>query len=350
MDFFSPSKSKHFKSSKYTGDTVIPKYYNILYQNVRGLRTKTTQFLSLLESSAADIFAITETGCNESICDSEISLPGYQILRCDRTDGRKHGGVLLVATPRFELRRLQVPGDIIVDSQQFELICASVYKHNRFLFVCCVLYIPPKANETEYMVMFNILEKFCIKYRSNIVILGDFNLVSCKSIVNSYFEYFVAFCEVTQCNMVPNCNNRQLDLVLSGRSGVLVCAAEEGLRPVDVYHPPLAVAVDVATQAQSSPVLHSAAADLAHAQDSQHLNPYKRWNFHKVDFNYLYYLIGRIHWEEMYSMQVPEEVLNFFYTKMNEVFDTCAPIKKQNNRNNRYNYPVWYTSDIIRYY
>ncbi|KAJ8727745.1 hypothetical protein PYW07_001864 [Mythimna separata] len=43
--------------------------------------------------------------------------------------------------------------------------------------------------------------------------------------------------------MVPNCNNRQLDLVLSGRSGVTVCAADEGLQPVDAYHPPLAVGV-----------------------------------------------------------------------------------------------------------
>ncbi|KAF9807027.1 hypothetical protein SFRURICE_011171 [Spodoptera frugiperda] len=58
-----------------------------------------------------------------------------------------------------------------------------------------------------------------------------------------------------------------------------VCAAEEGLQPVDAYHPPLAVAVDVATYAQFSPI--PAEDDLAHAQNPELFNPYKRWNFHK---------------------------------------------------------------------
>lgn len=55
----------------------------ILYQNVRGLRTKTTQIISFLQPSESDLFAITETGCNASVDDAEIVPPGFQILRCD---------------------------------------------------------------------------------------------------------------------------------------------------------------------------------------------------------------------------------------------------------------------------
>ncbi|CAH2097372.1 unnamed protein product [Euphydryas editha] len=59
--------------------------------------------------SEANLFAITETGCNDSVHDSELIPPGYHIIRCDRADGRKQGGACLVATPRFELRRMAIP-------------------------------------------------------------------------------------------------------------------------------------------------------------------------------------------------------------------------------------------------
>ncbi|KAF9797206.1 hypothetical protein SFRURICE_006188 [Spodoptera frugiperda] len=49
-----------------------------LYQNVRGMRTKTTHFLSWLASSSFDIFSITESGLNEGIHDAEHG--------CDRAD------------------------------------------------------------------------------------------------------------------------------------------------------------------------------------------------------------------------------------------------------------------------
>ncbi|KAI8442393.1 hypothetical protein MSG28_005910, partial [Choristoneura fumiferana] len=114
-----------------------------------------------------------KTGLNDSIFDAEIVPPGFQVLRCDRTDGRKQGGALLVATPRIELRR--VTHGVNLDDRAFELVCATG-------------------------------------------------------------------------NNVPNCDGRQLDLVLSGesvRGSVSVCAAcdDESLQPIDIYHPPLAVSV-----------------------------------------------------------------------------------------------------------
>ncbi|CAG4932554.1 unnamed protein product [Colias eurytheme] len=106
-------------------------------------------FRKNLESFNSDLYAITETGCNESIHDGEIVPVGYHIIRCDRLDGRKQGGVLLVAAQPY--------------------------------------------------------------------------------------------CKFAQSNKVPNCMNRQLDLVLSSssRGEVLVVASDEALVPVDVYHPPL---------------------------------------------------------------------------------------------------------------
>ncbi|KAG6439457.1 hypothetical protein O3G_MSEX000788, partial [Manduca sexta] len=80
----------------------------------------------------------------------------------------------------------------------------------------------------------------------------DFNLCSCNKNVCNYYEYLMAFCEFSQYNTVPNCNDRQLDLVLSARSGVSVSAADEGLQPIDAYHPPLAVSLAVGARAPPS--------------------------------------------------------------------------------------------------
>lgn len=111
---------------------------DIFYQNVRGLRTKLDEFRNSIESLHSDLYAITESGYNCSIEDSEIIPPGFQILRCDRTDGRKQGGAFLVATHRFELRQVHVT-DVTIDTCVFEMVCATVYLNNRFLFLCSVI-------------------------------------------------------------------------------------------------------------------------------------------------------------------------------------------------------------------
>ncbi|KAL4703703.1 hypothetical protein ACJJTC_005482 [Scirpophaga incertulas] len=103
------------------------KEFNIFYQNTRGLRSKLMLFRTSIETSSAEIFAVTETGCNESIHDSEIVPQGYTILRWDRADGRKQGGAFLVASHQFELRRAESPGNFNVDNCVFELVGAGVF-------------------------------------------------------------------------------------------------------------------------------------------------------------------------------------------------------------------------------
>ncbi|KAH9644690.1 hypothetical protein HF086_011859 [Spodoptera exigua] len=108
----------------------------------------------------------------------------------------------------------------------------------------------------------------------------------------------MAFGEFIQCNAVPNCNNRQLDVVLSARGGVSVSAASEGMQPVDAYHPPLAVRVAAAPSAPSAPPASIA---------SPYTRPYhpsithKLWNFNKADFKQLYNLLTQIDWSNLYN-------------------------------------------------
>ncbi|CAG4968309.1 unnamed protein product [Colias eurytheme] len=92
------------------------------------------------KAKRAQTYAITETGCNESIHDGEIVPVGYHIIRCDRLDGRKQGGVLLAAAQRIELRRVEISnvsldlvlssssrGEVLVVASDEALVPVDVY-------------------------------------------------------------------------------------------------------------------------------------------------------------------------------------------------------------------------------
>ncbi|CAF4921631.1 unnamed protein product [Pieris macdunnoughi] len=311
-------------------------------------RTKLNEFCTNIQSSGADLFAITETSCNTSIYNAELVPPSYNILRCDRADGRKQGGALLVATNRFELRRVSLPGDVIIDKCTFELLCATVHKHNKYLFLCCVLYIPPDGNENEYMLLFRLLEQLCTKYKDMIVI-GDFNLYSCNTHTINYYEYFVSFCELTQRNEVPNCNNRYLDLVLCSLSlgeSVSVSRADEALVSIDRHHPPLVICVPQVRKQATATSVPDISQPLLSIQQNDDLWP--QWNFYKADFNKLYYMLMMHDWSPIYSIGEAEDILNYFYGVMYSILDDCVPRKQRCSVNSRYNYPEWYTAEIIR--
>lgn len=114
----------------------------IFYQNVRGLRTKLDEFQCNLVSSSADIYAITETGLNNTFQNAEIvpQLQQFKLLRCDRSDGRKQGGAMLLSHCSYQVKRL-IPSDVSVDSAVFEIVCSAVYKSKRLLYTLCVVYL-----------------------------------------------------------------------------------------------------------------------------------------------------------------------------------------------------------------
>ncbi|CAK1551668.1 unnamed protein product [Leptosia nina] len=94
-------------SDKWSENIPTPSFAKIA-QNSRqnGLRTKLNSFCRNIEYLEADIIAITETGCNDSIMDGEIIPARYQIVRCDRTDCRKHDGAFLVAARGLQIHRV----------------------------------------------------------------------------------------------------------------------------------------------------------------------------------------------------------------------------------------------------
>lgn len=73
----------------------------MIYQNVRGLRTKTHDFYSSTVASVSDVICLSETWLNPNISNSELfNANKYNVFRKDRDkliSGKQDGGGVLIA-------------------------------------------------------------------------------------------------------------------------------------------------------------------------------------------------------------------------------------------------------------
>lgn len=80
---------------------MISKYesFDIYYQNTRGLRTKSSEFIRNIVCSKFSAVVITETWLSDDISSSDYFPSNYQIFRSDRklTGPKQKGGGVLVA-------------------------------------------------------------------------------------------------------------------------------------------------------------------------------------------------------------------------------------------------------------
>ena len=75
----------------------------ILYQNVRGLRTRVQQFYTNTLLNRYDIIAVTETWLHQGICNGELFEQNYVVFRKDRNEtdsGATRGGGLILAVDK----------------------------------------------------------------------------------------------------------------------------------------------------------------------------------------------------------------------------------------------------------
>lgn len=213
------------------------------YQNVCGLRTKTSDFYRSVCLNSYDVIAITETWLLESISDSELFDGRYLVFRRDRdykkTQQEKGGGVLLavrrdfIVTERYDWRSTAEDLWITISPRRTKPHLSHLNIH------ICVLYL---CNENRGYSYNKQLENFGDKLNAIImcnqgdefIIVGDFNFAgnvhwiskeSCAELhpINIIDDNVLNFinitntCSLNQYNGEPNCNQRILDLVLSNK-------------------------------------------------------------------------------------------------------------------------------------
>ncbi|GBM66500.1 hypothetical protein AVEN_23767-1 [Araneus ventricosus] len=120
------------------------KWLSLLYQNVRGLRTKTVEHYSSVASVEYDVICVTETWLCEDVDSWHLFDDRYLVYRKDRgssANSSKRGGDVLVSIKKcLSSRKLGVPG---ID---LEAIWISVKLNHRKKMLLCGVYFPPSSH------------------------------------------------------------------------------------------------------------------------------------------------------------------------------------------------------------
>lgn len=140
----------------------------ILNTNIRSLYKNIEEFKIITMFLRPDIFCITGTWLNSNISNLELAIDGYKIIRRDRTDGRRGGGVCLY----YNYNKLSI--DLLKSDLNFESIILQI-KHNMSkAYKLTIIYKPP---ETDLNLFYEFFENILKDYSNEeFLIAGDFNL------------------------------------------------------------------------------------------------------------------------------------------------------------------------------
>ena len=116
----------------------------ILYYNARSLLPKLDNLILAIDIFKPHIICIVETWLSSEITDCEISIPGFQLFRCDRN--RHGGGVLAYVSNMFSVTVLPSPTLLLRP-----LLCVLFVTILRFI---CVCFIAHQVQQVLFLIIF----------------------------------------------------------------------------------------------------------------------------------------------------------------------------------------------------
>lgn len=313
---------------------------SLLYQNVRGLRTKVDALRIGIENSDADVICLTETWLNNDFDDGEFMEDNWISYRKDRSvSGVIRGGGCMVIHSKFlkSMRVSEFESDIdFVDDVWIRFEIPSGY------FYLCTVYITSKQNNTDITKSFlDKMNENLMKLNSTdrVLIVGDFNIRNIDWVfsdngliipINVNDEKAVHLLNsinlgnLNQFNGIFNKDNKILDLVLSNDDSktIEIVELKKGIVNIDYYHPPIEIHMQM---------------ELKYMDEIEH----RKFNFRKANYNNLSNSLSTIDWSFLHTLNVNDAV-NSFYSIINKIILDLVPPYKTRKR-----FPFWYSRDLI---
>ncbi len=317
----------------------------ILYQNVRGLRTKTNEFFLSILANNYSIVAIVETWLNAEINSNELFDSRYITFRKDRvekaTGHSRGGGVLFAVKNDIQAERvtsLELPG---TDCEHMWIRCLI---DNRITYLG-VFYFPPNTSKDEYKTISESIITLAMS-GNTLLILGDFNIRSFdydgfknEGIVQDSRSLklydLIDIAGLSSLNTVFNHQKKLLDLVFSNLPEVSVSREESLVDHVDVYHPPLLISFTA----------HHKYTPQENNRPEAETRKTEFLNYSRADFLTMYNELKSFNWTAFYQITDVNEAAQFFQCTMENIIRKTVPTKRVSKSKNKY--PPWFTKEII---
>ncbi len=138
----------------------------ILYANCRSLFYKLDELRVMIATHNPHMICLCETWLDETIDDSDLSLPGFHLVRRDRN---RHGGGLVVYTQE------SLSCNTLLSHKQIEMLILEVSTSNLNL-TCALVYRPPSSDATILHEIEESLERLPATKTKSLLLIGDFNI------------------------------------------------------------------------------------------------------------------------------------------------------------------------------
>ena len=194
--------------------------------NITSLVNHIDELRVFLARNRVDVLAINETRLDANIMDSEVYIPGYEIIRRDRCiNGRHGGGVCFYVrlTINFSLR----PD---LSCQEIESLCIEIRKPNSKPFLITTWYRPPNSIVDK----FNHFETLLVKLDAEQVeyyVMGDLNcnlgsptLDHNSTLLNNITNLYNLHQLIDEPTRITESSSTLLDVIFTNMPDKIVCS------------------------------------------------------------------------------------------------------------------------------
>ncbi len=181
--------------------------------NIHSIIPKSDQIKHLLAKSNLDFLCLSETWLHKNSPSSALHIPGYNVFRKDRVEGRG-GGLLFYIKDCISCKEIQCHAEM-----DLECICLDVMLSPQMYFILIGLYRPPSAKSVFH-------EKLCTVLREctsgkEVILMGDFNInwedKSSKKALKQITDRFDLTQLVKGPTRIISTSSTQIDLVFSNK-------------------------------------------------------------------------------------------------------------------------------------
>ena len=265
----------------------------------------------------AEIVAITETWLSENISCTSIDLPGFSVLRHDRSDGRRGGGVCVFVKDQFPLIHLNELSNPNVESLWL-LLKPHRLPRGLNTIILCIIYHPPGSDDIALQNhITECLDSTLMSHpNSGIILAGDFNQFKHQRVCSSF--------GLKQIVKQPTRGNSILDKIFTNISKYYDCPR---------------VVAPIGLSDHNSILLEPLKSYANFGSRSTRLVRDSRPSNRKLVREKL----SQVNWSPLYSMQSCDEQFQFFSSTVNSIVETFLPLKKMKSVSND---KPWITPEI----
>jgi exonuclease III len=146
--------------------------------NINSLSKNIEHIRYILSQYSFYIFAINESKIDSLANDSEISIPGYRLVRTDKN--RNGGGVVIYVQEHLSIL---VRNDLVQNN--LEMVCIEINQPFNRTFLVSTWYRPPNSR-TDVFDSYDIFLLNCDAENKELILLGDINCDVAKSLPEAH--------------------------------------------------------------------------------------------------------------------------------------------------------------------